>query len=211
MIRAKTGTSVRPGAKKNTGNGAAAKSGLVILLLVIMLIAYYYYLSNREQESELPVAKQTVAQELIARDLDNNYPPTPKEVLKYYSELTKCFYNEEYSEEELELLAAQARMLYDGDLASENSWGQYLMQLQEDIESFKGQSIRVSSYSLPASTDVFTFSEDGFDFARIYCTYVLSSGNFKQSVEEVFLLRKDEDKHWKIFGWDLAENVNIPE
>lgn len=209
MIRATTGT--KPGASKKNNNGAAAKSGLVILLLVGMMLAYYYYLSNRQKESELPVAKLTVAQELIARNLVNNYPPTPKEVLKYYSELTKCFYNEEYTDEELEQLAMQARQLYDEELVLDNDWSQYFIKLQSDIESFKGKSIRVSSYTLPASTDVFFFSEDGFDFARVYCTYTLTSGSVKQSVEEVFLLRKDADKHWKIYGWDLAENVNPQE
>lgn len=208
MVRANTRATAKPGAKKNNGNGAALKSGIIILLLVAMMIGYYFYLSNRQKQSEPPTVKLTVAQELIARDLTNNYPPTVKEVLKYYSELTKCFYNEEYSDEELEQLASQARMLYDDELAADNDWSRYIMQLQSDIDAFKEKSIRVSNYVIPASTDVFYFSEDGYDFARMYCTYTLTSGNAKQTVEEVFLMRKDEAGHWKIFGWDLAENVN---
>ncbi len=196
--------------KKNDGS-AALKSGVVIILLVVAMIAYYYYLSNRQKETEPPVAEMSVAQELISRNLETNYPPTPKEVVRYYSEITKCFYNEEYSDGELEQLADKARQLYDAELVANNEWGQYMIELKSDIDFYKEKSVRVSNYSIPASTDVFYFEEDGYEFARLYCTYILSNGTIKQTVEEVFLLRKDEDKRWKIYGWDLAENVSIEE
>lgn len=199
------------GTKKNKNNKAAFGSGLIILLLVALVIGYYYYLSNRERQKELPVQKTTMAQELISVDLAKHYPPTVKEVLRFYSEITKCFYNEDYTQEELEQLASQARNLFDEELLARNDWSKYIMKLQEEISSYKEKSVRVSSYSLPASTDVDFFSEDGFSFARMYCTYVLVRGNAKQTIDEVFLLRKDSDGHWKIYGWDLAENVNVEE
>lgn len=208
--RLRTGTGTKPGNTKKSG-GAALKSGIVILLLVAMIVGYYYYLNSRQRSKEPPVAEMTVAQELIARDLVYNYPPTVKEVVRYYSDITKCFYNEEYSAEELEQLASQTRMLYDDELVAGNDWAKYIVDLTADIDSFKEKSIRVSNYSLPASTDVDYFSEDGYDFARFYCTYMLTSGSVKQSVEEVFLLRKDEVGHWRIYGWDLAENVTLEE
>lgn len=197
--------------KKKNNNGAAWKSGAVIILLVAAMLGYYYYLSNRQQETEPPVVEMTVAQELISCNLETNYPPTPKEVVRYYSDITKCFYNEEYSDGELEQLADKARQLYDDELAANNEWGQYMIELKSDIEAYKEKSIRVTNYSIPASTDVFYFEEDSFEFARLYCTYTLSNGTVKQQIEEVFLLRKDENKRWKIYGWDLAENVSIEE
>lgn len=197
--------------KKKKDNGTALKSGVVIILLVVVMIGYYYYLSNRQKDTETPVAEMTVAQELIARNLETKYPPTPKEVVRYYSEITKCFYNETYSDGELEQLADQARNLYDAELVANNEWGQYMIELKSDIDSYKEKSIRVTNYVISSSTDVEEFSQDGYEFARLYCTYVLSNGTAKQNVEEVFLLRKDEEGHWKIYGWDLAENVTIEE
>lgn len=198
-------------AKQKNNSGSALKGGVVLVLLVVVMIGYYYYLSNRQKETEPPVAEMTVAQELISRNLETNYPPTPKEVVRFYSEITKCFYNEEYSDGELEQLADKARELFDDELAANNEWGQYMIELKSDIDAYKEKSIRVSNYSIPASTEVDFFEEDGFEFARLYCTYTLSNGTDKQKIEEVFLLRKDEDKRWKIYGWDLAENVTIEE
>ena len=128
MIR--TAVSTKPKVKKQKNNGSAIKGGVVLLLLVAMMVGYYYYLSNRESQKEAKVPKLTVAQELIARDLTNNYPPTPKEVVKFYSEITKCYYNDEHTQEELEQLASQARSLYDEELAANNDWNQYIMKLE---------------------------------------------------------------------------------
>lgn len=201
----------RTGAKKKKDNKTALKSGVVILLLVASMIGYYYYLSNRQQAEDPVNVEMTAAQKLISRNLDTNYPPTPKEVVRFYSELTTCFYNEEYTDGELEQLADKARQLFDTELAQKNEWGQYIIGLKNDIDVYKEKSIRITNYSIPASTDVYEFEEDGFQFARLYCTYTLSNGTNKQQIEEVFLLRKDEKKHWKIYGWDLAENVVIEE
>lgn len=194
-------------AKKKT-KGAAIKASILIVVMMALIIGYYYYLSNREKAKKEETKELTVAQELIARDLTRNYPPTVREVIRFYSEITKCFYNEEYDSDELELLAAQARRLYDDELNENNEWGAYIIGLKEDISYFEENSIRITSYSVPASTDVDFFEDSGYEFARFYCTYYLASGSSKQTVEEVYLLRKDEAGHWRIYGWDLAENVN---
>ena len=194
-------------AKKKT-KGAAIKASILIVVMMALIIGYYYYLSNKDKAKREESKELTVVQELIARDLTRNYPPTVREVIRFYSEITKCFYNEDYDSDELELLAAQARRLYDDELNENNEWGSYIIGLKEDISYFEENSIRITSYSVPASTDVEFFEDSGYEFARFYCTYYLASGSSKQTVEEVYLLRKDEAGHWRIYGWDLAETVH---
>ncbi len=196
---------------KSGGKYSALKGGILLLFFAVLIVGYYFYLNNRQNQISPPDVKMTVAQELISRNLTTNYPATPKEVMRFYSDITKCFYNEEYSDEELEQLASQTRMLYDDDLAAINDWARYLVQLKEEITYYKENSIRVSGYNISAATDVDYFTEDGYDFARLHCTYTLKSRSKKQPIEEVFLLRKDEAGHWRIYGWDLAENVTIEE
>jgi hypothetical protein len=206
-----TGTQTRTKSVSKKNGVSPVKGSVVIVLMVVVMVGYYYYLSNKEKQREPDTTKLSVAQELIARNLDTNYPPTPKEVVKYYSDITKCYYNEEYSSEELEQLAGKARELFDEELLEINEFGQYIIELNQEIDYYKENSIRIANYSVSAATDVDMFSQDGYNFARLYCTYTLTSGSKSQPVEEVFLLRKDEDGHWKIFGWDLAENVNLEE
>lgn len=195
---------------KKKGSGTAIKGGAVILVFLIGIIVYYYYLTNKESARDAEQnAKMTAVQTVLSRDLNIKYPSTPRELITYYSEITKCFYNETYTDAELENLARQARKLYDEELLANNTYIQYMMDLQEDIQYFKNNSLRISSYIVSSSLDVEEFKQDGERFARLYCTYMISSNGQKTSVEEVFILRKDADGHWKILGWDLAENVNL--
>lgn len=184
------------------------KGSMVIILLLVVIVGYYYYLSNKEKEKEEQNPKITAVQEVLMRNLESNYPPTPREVVKYYSEITKCFYNEECTDGELEQLADKADQLFDTELAEHNDWGGYMISLRSEIDDFKENQILISTYIISSSVDVEYFEDDGYEFARLHCIYTLKQGNAKQDIDEVFLLRKDENKHWKIYGWDNASNVN---
>lgn len=181
---------------------------IVMILLVVGLVGFYAFLTGHAK-TQAQEAVMTPVQEVLSRDLSKNYPATVKEVVKYYTEIEKCFYNEECTEEELEQLGMKARELYDHDLLAINEVGTYLLQLKADVKNFKDAKRRISNISVAASTNVDFFSQDGFDFARIYCGYTVKE-SAGQSVAEgrVYLLRRDEERHWKIYGWESADKVN---
>ena len=182
--------------------------GAFFLFLAMGCVLLAYYLVNLKIEKSKPedYVPLTAVQEVLSRNLDTNYPQTPKEVVKYYSEITKCFYNEECTEEELNALAMQAMKLYDYELAANKTEEQYLQDLKSEISAFKENGYYISSYGTSSSTDVYDFVEDGYRFARLYCMYNIRVGTVMQPIEEIFLLRMDLEGHWKIYGWDLAEN-----
>ena len=182
--------------------------GAFFLFLAMCCVLLAYYLIDLKIEKSKPqdYVALTAVQEVLSRNLDTNYPQTPKEVMKYYSEIPQCFYNEEYTEEEFNALAMQALKLYDYELAANKTEEQYLKDLKSEIQAFKENEYHLSSYATSSSTDVYDFTEDGYKFARLYCTYNMRVGTVIQPIEEIFLLRMDLEGHWKIYGWDLAEN-----
>lgn len=182
--------------------------GTFFLFLAIIFVLVACFLLNLKIEKNRSKGDTlTAVQNVLLRDLEKYYPPTPKEVVKYYSEITKCFYNETYTEEELQALAAKAKELYDDELAANKNDEQYLKDLKSEITAFKEGDCAISDYATSPSTDVDFFQEDGYKFARLYCTYYVRKGTAMQQVEEVFLLRLDEKEHWKIYGWDLVKNL----
>lgn len=185
--------------------GKGIRGMIIFLLLIFMLVGYYFYLSNRTKASGGDEEETTQVQEILLRDLERNYPASPKEVLKYYSELTKCLYNEDCSDEELDQLARKAMELYDEELAGYQSELTYVDDVKEEVASFRKDDIQISSYKTSASTDVDYFTKDGKECARLYCTYTVRQGTSLSSVEEVFVLRKNEAGHWKIYGWQKAD------
>lgn len=187
-------------------NQTGVKGLIIGIILICLVLGYYYYLSNRTTENKQEDdARMTEVQEVLLRNLDTNYPPTPREVINYYAQIAQCLYNETYTEEEFQELALKIQMLYDNELIANKTQEQYLNDLKWDIEQFEEQEIVISSYSLSSSTDVEEYKKDGYSWAKLYCTFNLRKGTYLSSTQEILLLRKDEDGHWKIYGWKLAE------
>ncbi len=177
--------------------------GLICLAIAILLIVgYYYYLSNRE--TKIP-KEETVeispVQNLLLEDLENHYPPTPKEVVKYYCEVTKCLHNDELTEEQVEALAQKIQEIYDDELIQNKPQNEYLADLKSEISMFKENKYSISNYAVSASTDVEYYDKNNYSFAKLDAIYYIRVNTNIQTLNDVFLLRKDEKGHWKIFGW----------
>lgn len=188
---------------------AQGTKGLIIaIVLILLVVGYYYYLSHREVEKTEEVTVSE-AQELLLRDLDRNYPPTPKEVVKYFFDITTCLYNESLPEEEVEALALKIQELYDTDLVIHNPKEEYFTELKSEIVAFRTSNSQILNYSTSTSVDVDYFEEDEGSFARLYGTYYLQVQKSLKSLEEVFILRKDDEGHWKIYGWQPVSDEDV--
>ncbi len=181
---------------------------ILCMLLIVGVVGAYAFFANRARVRSQETV-MTPVQLVLSRDLKKDYPATVKEVVKYYTEIEKCFFNEECTEEEIEQLGMQARELYDEELLGFNDVDTYLIRLKADVRSFKDSGKRISSVSVAASTSVDFFTEDGHEFARIYCGYMVMDSNQGVAEARVFLLRRSDGKHWKIYGWENANKVDL--
>lgn len=185
---------------------ATTRTTIIIILLVTVVVGYYAYLSNKSKASSEEVSV-TVVQATLSRDLSKDYPPTPKEVIKYYNEILRCLYNEESTDEEIEALGLKARELYDEDLLANNEPEGYLIQLRADVQTYRDNGRRITSFNVASSTNVDIFEKDGYSFAKIMCGYNIMQAGKNYPTSQMYLLRKDENKQWKIYGWEDVENL----
>lgn len=183
---------------------------IIIIAIIISLIAgYYFYLSNKEKKQE--ETQITAVQEVILKNLDTNYPPTVKEVVKYYSEISKCLYNEKYSDEQFAQMADKLLAIYDEELAANNPREQYLKDLKEEVKNFENSNYTIVTYTPAASTEVDYYTVKGRECASIYCSYSIKKGAEYLTSVQIFVLRKDVSTgRWKILGFDIPEVNNEP-
>ena len=187
------------------------KTVIIMVIVAAVLIGGYVFMTSQrgretEQSLENETAKEmTAVQKIIAEAPYKEYPATPVQVVKYYNEITKCFYNEKYSDQELTSLSMLSRTLFDQELKNQQSDVDYLVALQADIEVFKASNITIYDSVVSPSTEVEYFTHDGYECARLYSTYTLKSGTVYQSTKEVYILRKDEEGRWKILGFDMVK------
>jgi hypothetical protein len=179
----------------------------VVILIAVLVLGLFYYLSNiRQTASNNDEATFTNVQKLISRNLDNRYPPTPKEVVTYFAELTQSLHNDEYTVMEFEALAEQLYQLYDAELQEYNPWITYIDALRDEVNEFRNSGYAISSFVVSNSTDVAYSSVDGVNTAYLHCLFTRRHGTELLSVDHHFFLRKDENGRWKVFGWDIDEN-----
>lgn len=185
---------------------STTRTAVAFIVMALIIVVVFAYLSNRSKQiAEAMPETITPVQEVLQRNLESNYPASPKEVVKFYSEITRCFYSEEYSEEELTELAKKSRELFDDELVANQTDEQYINALRRDIQSYKDEGKKISSYSVSSSTDVDYYDFQGDKWAQLYCIYSMRIKTQIQPIQERFLLRKDAKGHWKIFGWKLVE------
>ena len=186
--------------------GTNVKKVIILGVLSALIIGVFAFLANRRSPASLnETPKLSAVQQLLARNLNSSYPPTPKEVVKLYSEYTSCFYSETYTDEELEALAIKSRELLDDELVANQTDAQFLLSLKEDIEKWKSEGRSISSYSIASAADVEYDTFDGYEWARLSCYYSMRVGTNILPVREVFLLRKDFEGHWRIVGWEMGD------
>ncbi len=152
-------------------------------------------------KAEAAEAKMTVIEQTLFRKMDNDYPATPKEVIKYYNDITKCLYNEDPTDEQTTQLIKRMRELFDDELLAINSevvQGSEIRSAQKDYEQ-NDRSISLATVTNSANVEY--FEKNGYSCASITSNYTIRTGNNKVSYVNQYILRKDENKRWKIYGW----------
>ncbi len=172
---------------------------IVAVLAVALILGYYYYLSHRNDDrTEEDTTELTEVETIISRDFSANYPSSPRAVVKWYNRIITAYYGEDYTEEQLEQLADQARALMDEELLSYNSREDYLTNLKADIENYKANEKEIITSSVSNSNDITYAKVNGDDVAYVVAYYFSKEGsNYTRTYQE-YVLRKDEEGRWKI-------------
>ncbi len=178
--------------KKNTGRW------IIAAVAVVLIVGAYYYFAVYRNAQKGDETTLTEVQKVITKDLEENYPATPREVVKYYNRIINCFYNEEYTEDELYDLGDQARMLFDEELLANNPRDSYFAALKADIASYEEASRVIMSSDVCDSNDVHYQTVDGAECAYVSASYFIDENKTYSRTNQMYVLRKDADGNWKI-------------
>ena len=180
---------------------------IVIAVLVALGLGYYYYLANKDTGKDATdiAADTSEVSVLISKDIMANYPESPKDVVNLYARITKAYYDTSLTDEQIEALGKQARLMFDDELRNTQTDADFYEKLKEDIGNYNSTKTRISSYVIQsvAKTKYSTFKDR--QYASIALVYYLRQGDKLIDSPTKFTLRKDDDGHWKILFWELTE------
>lgn len=178
---------------------------IVIAILCIGLIVGGYVFWMKQNEKPAGDVELSVVQKMITKDLKKNYPATPREVVKIYNEIITCFYNEEYTEDELNALGNQARMLMDVELLENNPRDSYFEKLKAEIADYKRDERIIISYNLCSSNEVQFVTVDNRECAYVKTSYFIKDKTGHSRTYQMYVVRKDDDGNWKILVFYQVE------
>ena len=180
---------------------------IVIAVLVALGLGYYYYLANKDTGKDATdiAADTSEVSVLISKDIMANYPESPKDVVNLYARITKAYYDTSLTNEQIEALGKQARLMFDDELKNTQTDADFYEKLKEDIGNYNSTKTRISSYVIQsaAKTKYSTFKDR--QYASIALVDYLRQGDKLIDSPTKFTLRKDDDGHWKILFWELTE------
>ena len=180
---------------------------IAIACVCLICMGYFFFAQgNVATEKEL-----TDIEKVLVKDLKRDYPKTPREVVKFYNRIIKCYYGETLSEKEIEQMADQMLCLLDEDLLMVNPRNAYLKSVKTDIEEYKSQKKRVVSTDVCDSNDVEYVDDkkEGTDhvdkLAYVNASYFINTNGEFTNTYQQFVLRQDEDGRWKILTFYEVE------
>ncbi len=176
------------------------KAGIIVaaILIIALLVGSFYFYSRKQTKASVDNQGITEVEKLITKDIESNYPKTPREVVKLYNRIITAYYAQEFKEQELEKLTKQAWRLFDEDLQANNPVATYYASVAADIESYKAKEKLITQSDVCSSEDV-TYKTDGDDkIAFVTTSYFIKEGKEYSRTYETFVLRKNAEGRWKI-------------
>lgn len=183
------------------------KTRIVILAIVIVaaICTAFYIVNNNSKKESAKEAELTEIQKITTRNMEKDYPATPREVIKFYNRIVKCYYGRQYSDDELEQLADQALSMFDDDLLKKNEKESYIESVKSDAAQYEEDNKSISQTDVCDSNDVKYMTDNGDDIAYVTASYFIKNGSSYTKTYQEYVLRKDSDGDWKILTFYKIE------
>lgn len=183
------------------------KTRIVILAIVIVaaICTAFYIVNNNSKKESAREAELTEIQKITTRNMEKDYPATPREVIKFYNRIVKCYYGRQYSDYELEQLADQALSMFDDDLLKKNEKESYIESVKSDAAQYEEDNKSISQTDVCDSNDVKYMTDNGDDIAYVTASYFIKNDSSYTKTYQEYVLRKDGDGDWKILTFYKIE------
>lgn len=196
----------------NKSKKSTKKTIIVMGLLLIVIVTSYYFIRT----STKPLIKTSTDnaseyEKLLAKDIKNNYPSSPREVIKLYNRITKCLYNQNLKDEEIDKLSEVLRVLLDEELLNNNPKDTFLIDLKTEITTYRKVSRMIINYTVQSNADINYWDKNEDSLASVVSSISLKEGTDYTKVFHKYILRLNDEGQWKILGWEPTEEIDLSE
>lgn len=184
---------------ENKKRGSGIKMLVIAVFMVVIVLVYFNHISNKSSEKRTE-KEATEIEQLSDYNMVDDYPKTPRDVVKLHNRYFKLFYGKKLNDDELVVLNQQVRYLYSDELLSYNEEGSNLNALKDNIEKMKEQGYTYKLCELPEPSQIVFYTQHGVEMASLEVRVTLDMGDSMGYIYIQYVLIKENDK-WKIHAW----------
>ncbi|MBQ1917358.1 MAG: hypothetical protein PUC40_01485 [Lachnospiraceae bacterium] len=191
----------------------AARTVSVLVLCAVIIVAFYMYLNKAAGKRTEYKQEQAVTEmdRLLDVDFSKNYPPTPREVIKWYNRYsTLCFGDKKPTKKQTEKIAVKMHELLDDELANANPESEYAASLWSQVQDFTQRKAKIYESDVCNTDDIIYKTIDKRDYAYVQATYYIREASSFTTTYQKFVLRQDENDNWKIVGFSRTDKNGTP-
>lgn len=185
------------------GKNAKWLTMLVAISVIIVLTFVSYQKKQRQEEMKKEEeASLSKIDEVILKDLDEAYPASVREVIKYYYKVLQCMFNGEATDKQIVHLIDKERALFDKELLKKNEYGTFVKKRNEEISKYEKNDIKLLKFVIEDSEEIRYWQNNKAQMASIKAHIFMTGKKEYKDVYQEYVLRKDKTGKWKILSWD---------
>ena len=182
------------------------KKPLILIMLGVAVVAYYLYLSNRNDDNTDKMTNNSVVAEYIDRDMEKNYPGTPRAVVLWYSNMIKAVYEKDLTDEDVKGMAKNLYAMFDDELKAKNPYDQYVASVAAEINAYNDAKKIISDFVVEDNVNIEFITYEGNNYAKVDVLYYVHEDTKIIKVYHEYTLRKDSKGDWRILFWEITDS-----
>ena len=191
--------------------GKNAKFLTMLVSIAFIVVAAYIAISNRNEQKAIDEAQKeeiTAVDKVILKNLDESYPASVHEVVKYYCELLKCMFNGEVTDKQIDQMIDKERALFDDELLKVNEYSTFIEGRYSEIRQYKKNKLTMIEYAVDDRDWVKYGKNKKKEMASIRAKMYIGGKKYVKITQE-YILRKDNKDRWKIVSWENKSDETV--
>ena len=186
--------------ENNSVKSAIMKSIVLLALGAVVVVGLYFMFVGSKKSPEEEQYNLTAVDEITTTNLEKNYPANPRMVVDLYAKTMQVLYKEEYTEGQQDKMLYVLKGIMDDELLEKQV--DFSKSMKNEISERKEGDYSISNY-LVQNTEPEVVTVSGKKMCNVQCLFSLRKGTSTVANYYQFILRQDDDKRWKILGWDV--------
>lgn len=186
--------------ENNSVKSAIMKSIVLLALGAVVVVGLYFMFVGSKKSPEEEQYNLTAVDDITTTNLEKNYPANPRMVVDLYAKTMQVLYKEEYTEGQQDKMLYVLKGIMDDELLEKQV--DFSRSMKNEISERKEGDYSISNY-LVQNTEPEVVTVSGKKMCNVQCLFSLRKGTSTVANYYQFILRQDDDKRWKILGWDV--------